>query len=242
VVGVPPTSDDNTGHGERGTASVELVAAVPFLLLALAVAAQIALAGQALWSASVAARAGARVVATDVLDAAVRCARANAVVNGVADRVEVLLGDGFAPVRGRVFDLICTSPPQMPTPPDRERADATAAADNGGPDGWALLDRVIAGAPAHLAPGGRLVFTLFGFLGVKAALARLHHVGFEPTILGQETQAFPRIGYERIEHIRALDAEATLPPHGWPATVERYVIQGAWQGTGQGTRTEDPAR
>ncbi len=57
---MPPTSIDNTGHGERGTASVELVAAVPFLLLTLAVAAQIALAGQALWSASVAARAGAR--------------------------------------------------------------------------------------------------------------------------------------------------------------------------------------
>jgi hypothetical protein len=57
---VPPTSADNTGHGEQGTASVELIAAVPFLLLALTVAAQIALAGQALWSASVAARAGAR--------------------------------------------------------------------------------------------------------------------------------------------------------------------------------------
>ena len=57
---MPPTSADNTSHGERGTASVELVAAVPFLLLALAVAVQIALAGQALWSASVAARAGAR--------------------------------------------------------------------------------------------------------------------------------------------------------------------------------------
>jgi hypothetical protein len=60
VVLVPPQSADNTGHGEEGTASVELVAALPFLLLALAVAAQIALAGQALWSASVAARAGAR--------------------------------------------------------------------------------------------------------------------------------------------------------------------------------------
>ncbi len=47
-------------HGEEGTASVELVAAIPFLLLALLAAAQIALAGQALWSASVAARAGAR--------------------------------------------------------------------------------------------------------------------------------------------------------------------------------------
>ena len=57
---MPPQSADNTGHGEAGTASVELVAAIPLLLLALAVAAQIALAGQALWSASVAARAGAR--------------------------------------------------------------------------------------------------------------------------------------------------------------------------------------
>ena len=57
---MPPQSADNTGHGEEGTASIELVAAVPLLLLALAVAAQIALAGEALWSASVAARAGAR--------------------------------------------------------------------------------------------------------------------------------------------------------------------------------------
>ncbi len=57
---MPPQSADTTGHGEEGTASVELVAAIPLLLLALAVAAQIALAGQTLWSASVAARAGAR--------------------------------------------------------------------------------------------------------------------------------------------------------------------------------------
>lgn len=45
---------------EGGTASVELVAVVPFLLLAILVAAQIGLTGQALWSAAVAARAGAR--------------------------------------------------------------------------------------------------------------------------------------------------------------------------------------
>jgi hypothetical protein len=45
---------------EEGTASVELIAVVPFLLLAVLVAAQLALAGQALWSAGVAARAGAR--------------------------------------------------------------------------------------------------------------------------------------------------------------------------------------
>jgi hypothetical protein len=55
-----PPGADTAAHGEEGTASVELVAAIPFLLLGILVAAQIALAGQALWSASVAARAGAR--------------------------------------------------------------------------------------------------------------------------------------------------------------------------------------
>jgi len=178
-------------------------------------------------AAVLAARAGAHVVAIDVVEAAVRCARENAVLNGVADRVDVRLGDAYEPVRGLAFDLIATSPPQMPTPPERERCDGVAAADNGGPDGWRLLDRVIAGAPAHLRPGGRLVFTLFGFLGVKAALGKLAGAGLEPMILAQETQAFPRIGYERIEHIRAFDAEATLPAHSLPATVERYVVQGA---------------
>ncbi|HET7588961.1 MAG TPA: hypothetical protein VFK14_02075 [Solirubrobacterales bacterium] len=54
---------EKAAQGEEGTASVELVAVVPLLLLALMAAAQIALAGQALWSASVAARAGARAAA-----------------------------------------------------------------------------------------------------------------------------------------------------------------------------------
>lgn len=56
---MPPRAE-NAAHGEEGTASVELVAVVPFLLLAVLAVAQLALAGQALWSASVAARAGAR--------------------------------------------------------------------------------------------------------------------------------------------------------------------------------------
>ncbi|HET7418381.1 MAG TPA: hypothetical protein VFJ61_12230 [Solirubrobacterales bacterium] len=58
-----PTRTAGAAHGEEGTASVELVAVVPFLLLAVLAAVQIALAGQALWSAGVAARAGARAAA-----------------------------------------------------------------------------------------------------------------------------------------------------------------------------------
>ena len=44
----------------RGQASVEFVAVVPAILLCALIAAQLGLAGQALWAAAVAARAGAR--------------------------------------------------------------------------------------------------------------------------------------------------------------------------------------
>jgi release factor glutamine methyltransferase len=181
-------------------------------------------------AAVLAARAGCQVIATDVLPAAVQCARDNALLNGVASRVEVRSGDCFAPVEGLTFDLICTSPPQMPTPHGRERDDPAATADNGGVDGWELLDRVIDGADRHLAPGGRLVFTLFAFLGLKTAHAKLQAVGLEPSVIGRESQSFPRIGYERLDHIRALDAEGTLPCVGLPTAVERYVVQGVKRG------------
>lgn len=54
-----------TGNGgERGSVSLELVGALPVVLLSILVAAQIVVAGAALWSAGVAARAGARAVLT----------------------------------------------------------------------------------------------------------------------------------------------------------------------------------
>ncbi len=49
---------------ERGSVSLELVGALPVILLSVLVAAQIVAAGAALWSAGVAARAGARAVLT----------------------------------------------------------------------------------------------------------------------------------------------------------------------------------
>jgi release factor glutamine methyltransferase len=177
-------------------------------------------------AAVLAARAGAHVIATDIRPEAVECTRENAIRNGVADLVEVRLGDGFAPVAGMRFDLICTSPPQMPTPPERERDDAEAAADNGGIDGWKLLDRVIRGAPAHLEPGGRLLFTLFGFLGIERAQEQLRTAGLEPVVVARETHPFPRIGYERLDHLRTVDTERTIPRETLPRSVDRYVVAG----------------
>ena len=87
-------------------------------------------------AAVLAAKSGASVVATDVVPEAVEVIRANALLNEVT--IDARLGDCYAPVGGERFDLICTNPPQMPTPPDRARRDAAAVADNGGADGWEI--------------------------------------------------------------------------------------------------------
>jgi release factor glutamine methyltransferase len=175
-------------------------------------------------AAVLAAKAGARVVATDIVPQAVEAIRINAALNGVV--VDARVGDCYAPVAGERFDLVCTNPPQMPTPPGRERDDSVAAADNGGVDGWALLDRIIDGAADHLEAHGRLVFSIFGFLGRKQAFARLEAAGFVPAIVATEVQSFPRIGFERLDHLRTLDVEGTLPPRGMPDSVERLIVQG----------------
>jgi release factor glutamine methyltransferase len=175
-------------------------------------------------AAVLAARAGASVVATDIVPEAVAAIAANAALNAVS--VDARLGDCYAPVAGERFDLVASNAPQMPTPPARERGDAAAAADNGGRDGWAILDRVIAGAPAHLRPGGRLMFTIFGFLGRKSAFAKLEAVGLVPSVVASETQSFPRLGFERLDHLRALDVEHTLPATGVPTGVERLMLCG----------------
>src|SRR3970040_1936444 len=87
--------------------------------------------------ALLAARSARRVVATDVVEACVRCTWRNALMNGFEVQVDVRLGDLFAPVTGEVFDLILTNPPQMATPPGRE-AGGDEAAEGGGPDGWGV--------------------------------------------------------------------------------------------------------
>ena len=57
---MPPSEYRSRARGEEGSASLELVGVLPFLLVAILVAAQLALAGASLWSAGLAARAGAR--------------------------------------------------------------------------------------------------------------------------------------------------------------------------------------
>lgn len=96
-------------------------------------------------------RLAERVVATDLSERALAMTRLTCALNGV-HHVETRRGDLFEPVRGERFDLVASNPPFVITP----RADGVPTFEyrDGGRTGDALMQEVVEGLGAHLAPGG----------------------------------------------------------------------------------------
>ncbi len=97
-----------------------------------------------------------RVVATDVNQRALRLARLNAGLNGVADRVELREGSFFEPFAseratgGGQFDLVVTNPPFVISPATGERL---VYRDSGLP-GDGVVEHIVRGVPDLLREGG----------------------------------------------------------------------------------------
>jgi release factor glutamine methyltransferase len=138
----------------------------------------------------------ARVVATELSPEAAAIARKNAERNGVADRVDIRIGDLLGPVAGETFDLIVANPPYIAsaviaTLSPEVRREPRMALD-GGPDGLAFYDRICAGAPAHLVAGGALVLE-HGFDQADAVHARVVAAGFANVTLVHDLGKNPRV-------------------------------------------------
>ena len=107
-------------------------------------------------------RPGARVVATDIDHRAVACARSNG--------VEAYTGDLFTPVPAKLVnrtDVIVAVVPYVPRPELRLLPRDTlrfeeASHYDGGPDGTAILQRVVTEARRFLRPGGAIMLELGG--------------------------------------------------------------------------------
>lgn len=104
--------------------------------------------------------------ATDRSSAAVHLARRNAVRHGVADRVRVLAGDLFDPLRGLGLDgrlaAVVSNPPYIADADiaglaPEVRAFEPRLALAGGEDGLAIHRLILKEAGEFLIPGGRLV-------------------------------------------------------------------------------------
>jgi release factor glutamine methyltransferase len=136
----------------------------------------------------------ATVTAVDVSPAALAIARANAAALGAA--VEFVESDWFAALAGRRFDLIVANPPYvaagdrhlaqdgLPFEPDLALA--------GGADGLACLRVIVAGAPAHLADGGRLLVE-HGYDQAAAVRALLAAQGFRQVASWRDLSGLERV-------------------------------------------------
>jgi release factor glutamine methyltransferase len=102
-----------------------------------------------------------RVTATDLSPAAVATTRANAARLALCDRVEVLEGQWFGPVAGRLFELIASNPPYIAVDDPRVepavRRWEPAGALYAGPTGLEALGVIAADAARNLQPGGWLL-------------------------------------------------------------------------------------
>jgi release factor glutamine methyltransferase len=109
---------------------------------------------------------GARVTAVDISPDALAVAARNAERHGVAGRIRFLIGDLFHALPEREpFDFILSNPPYIARedldrlPPGVRNYEPRLALD-GGPGGYQVFDRILAGAESYLVPDGHLIIEI----------------------------------------------------------------------------------
>jgi release factor glutamine methyltransferase len=152
-----------------------------------------------------AARCGAHATAVDISRRAVLCARINARLNGV--RVRALRGDLLAAVQDERFDAIVSNPPYLPGDGDLPERGAQRAWE-GGLDGRALLDRLCAQAPRHLAPGGVLLVVHSSLCGTDSTLAMLRDRGLHAEVILRHQGSLGPLLRARAAELEARDVLA----------------------------------
>jgi release factor glutamine methyltransferase len=118
-------------------------------------------------------RPGLDIVATDLSAEALKVASYNARALGLEKKVELRFGDWFSPVAGERFRLILSNPPYVTDQEwmlnHFELGHEPAMALRAGRDGLLAIKTIVAGAPAHLEPGGWLLIE-HGFRQGPAAM------------------------------------------------------------------------
>ncbi len=144
--------------------------------------------------ARVAAAQCARVIAIDCSEAALHIARRNIARYHLEQRVALVRGDLCTPLGAQRIDLLCANPPYVA---ERERGRLAPEltfeppeALFAGPDGFAVLARLLPQVRAVLAPGGRALIEIGAEQGHGAcALARrsgFEYVRLHPDLDGRD--------------------------------------------------------
>jgi len=138
----------------------------------------------------VAAKEASMVIAVDINPYAVRCAKENAELNGVIDKMFFVRGDLFSPFRmdGR-FDLILFNAPYLPV----EFSEGVSWIEHawaGGEKGRRVIDRFIREAPRHLGRGGRIFLMQSTLVGVEETLEGFAREGLKASVVAKRNLPF----------------------------------------------------
>jgi len=143
------------------------------------------------------ARPDARVIAVDLSPDALDVAAHNRAALALT-AVELRRSDLLGAVPERGLDVVVSNPPYIPTAHLAEldldvRGYEPQLALDGGPDGLALIERLIAQAAEILAPGGWLLFEIGHDQGESAPALVAGHGGFESIALLRDLAGLARV-------------------------------------------------
>jgi release factor glutamine methyltransferase len=125
------------------------------------------------------------VVAVDVNPYAVRCARGNAKLNKVQNKIYYVQGDLFTPLSESFkFDTILFNAPYLPAGED-ETVSWIGRAWAGGSTGRQVIDRFISEAPNHLKQAGRVLLMQSTLANADETLRRFADYGMHAKVAAE---------------------------------------------------------
>ena len=151
--------------------------------------------------AVVAAKRAKKVVATDINPHAAECTKLNSKTNGVANKINVRLGNLFRTVKeAERFDVIIFNAPYLPTSINEQKT-WIERAWAGGPTGRQLIDRFISKAPRYLKKNGTILLVQSSVANINKTLDKLQEAGFEAKVIYETKVSFETIVVIQASHL-----------------------------------------
>lgn len=138
----------------------------------------------------IAAEKAAKVVALDINPYAIRCAKENAKLNGVAGKMFFMQGNLFTSIKiEETFDLITFNAPYLPSENSEVKSWLERAWD-GGVGGRHVIDGFICEAPQYLKRNGCILLMQSTLSGVDETLEDFAEKGLETRIIAERDLPF----------------------------------------------------
>ncbi len=141
------------------------------------------------------------VLAIDINPYAVRCAKQNAILNHVRDKMAFMQSDLFTALTANaLFDLVLFNAPYLPSEPHEVKT-WIGRAWAGGTTGRDVVDRFIPQVTVHLKPSGRILLLQSSLTGLELTIHKFQECGFEASVKAESKLPF-------FETIHLIEAKA----------------------------------